>query len=280
MQAIEFPWNNFTDTVRDAIAEINVSHRATRTLAGPLHAESIYSKPIETANGIEYRIRKELHKLTEKEIAGEQIIDHTIRAIVQAKYKELGGKKPNMVFADPDNHPTTASGVPIHKVRIRVDAKARSIGKGVRQRYIASGKDSNFASMVYAILDEDGNEVRWEHEIITRLEAHERLNANRGKPGESVLAPAPDEPRQFKFALVKNDMLELDGPDGERFLYRVQSLSASEIQLCEHNIPNIRGANRTPFNRITGINSLRTRNAVVVTVTSIGQVRAKRHAAT
>lgn len=281
LQSIEEPWKGgFKSQVRDAIERMYVSHRSTRTLAGPLHAESIYSKPRGEPGKPEFRIRKELTKLSAKEIEGDQIVDPHVRELVQQKFQELGGGLPSKVFADITKRPClpnkNGAPIPIHRVRIRVDAKPRSIGQGPRQRYVASGKDSNFASMVYAVLDKDGKETKWVHEIIDRLTAHERLSANRKQPGEKVLIPDEQNgKRRFKFALLKNDMLLLEGPNGTDELYRVQSLSADEIQLCEHNTTNVEKKLRTEWNRIRSVDALRKRRASPVHVNPIGEIALK-----
>jgi CRISPR-associated endonuclease Csn1 len=277
LPGIETPWAGFEAEVREAIERIRVSHRSTRTLAGPLHAESIYSKPHGEPGKPEFRIRKELTKLSAKEIEGDQIVEPSVRLLVQQKFKALGGGLPSKVFAKVEDRPClpnkNGEPIPIHRVRIRVDAKPRSIGQGPRQRYVASGKDSNFASMVYAVLDKAGKETKWIHEIIDRLTAHERWSANRKQPGEKILIPDEQNgKRRFKFALMKNDMLLLEGPDGGDELYRVQKLSANEIQLCEHNRTTVGPTDRTSWNRISSIDTLQKRNARKVLVTPDGEI--------
>lgn len=280
LSGLQDPWPGFVANAREVIERINVSHRPTRTLAGPLHAESIYSKNHGDGKQPEHRIRKELTKLTTKEIEGDQIVDPKIRALVQAKFEELGRGLPSKVFSDPRNHPVIPpkkpGGVatPIHKVRLRTDAKPRAIGKGVRARYVASGKDSNYASMVYAVLNKDGTEKKWVHEIVDRLTAHELLSTHRKQSGERVLIPdEQDGKRRFKFWLMKNDSVLLTDPDGTERIYRVQSLSANDIQLCPHNELSIRGdARDTRTNSIRTADSFRKRNARKVTVTPIGAV--------
>jgi CRISPR-associated endonuclease Csn1 len=196
-------------------------------------------------------------------------------------------------------------GSPIFKVRLVTDTKPRTVGKGSRQRQVASGKDSNYATMIYAIHDMDGKEIRWEHEIITRLDAHLRLSANgggrgrrkganrdddKGEPAEQILTPrtsgevrdmvdAPfklkaGETVRFLFALVKNDMVELDGPDEKRVVYRLQKLSVSELQLCEHVRGTIANDERTPWNRITSLATLKNRNIRVLQLDPLGRVQA------
>lgn len=282
-ESIQWPWANFKNDVAFAIEAINVSHRPTHTLAGPLHAETIYSKNFGTEKKPEYRVRKHLSKLTPKEISGDQIADVNVRAAVQKKWEQLGKGKPDKLWAidgeDEENFPRLtgqnkkSGGSIIRKVRITTDAKPRTVGKGAKARNYASGKDSNYASLIYAVLDKDGNEARWEHEILDRLTAHQNFSQNHGKSGEKVIIPHETENRKFKFALRKNDMLFVQGPDGTEVLYRVQAVSQNEIQLCEHQIPNIRGGQRTPWNRITGTDNLRKRRARPVTVTPAGEIQ-------
>lgn len=284
-EAIQWPWASFKNDVAFAIESINVSHRPTHTLAGPLHAETIYSKNFGTEKRPEFRIRKHLSKLTPKEISGDQIVDPNVRKAVQEKWEQLGKGKPDKLWGidDPneENFPRLtgkngrnpkSEGAIIRKVRIVTDAKPRTVGKGPKARNYASGKDSNYASLIYAIVDKDGKEVRWEHEILDRLTAHQIYSQNRRKSGEKVLIPAETETRKFKFALRKNDMLLLQGPDGTDFLYRVQKFSQNEIQLCEHHLSTVTNDQRTPWNRITSVDNLRKRGARLVTVTPIGEI--------
>jgi CRISPR-associated endonuclease Csn1 len=341
------PWDNFLETVGRSIDQIIVSHRPTRRIAGPLHAETNYSKPFVkhekpptavNAGGkgkasrpkppvVQYRVRKSLDKLTEKDILSEAIADPNVRAAVQQKYEELcalattkADRTPAKMWSDLakiDNFPRLSAsekrlkkgestlGSPIFKVRLVTDTKPRTVGKGSRQRQVASGKDSNYATMIYAIHDMDGKEIRWEHEIITRLDAHLRLSANgggrgrrkganrdddKGEPAEQILTPrtsgevrdmvdAPfklkaGETVRFLFALVKNDMVELDGPDEKRVVYRLQKLSVSELQLCEHVRGTIANDERTPWNRITSLATLKNRNIRVLQLDPLGRVQA------
>jgi CRISPR-associated endonuclease Csn1 len=160
--------------------------------------------------------------------------------------------------------------IPIHKVRVRIDKQPRTIGEGLRERRIISGTGSNYASMIYAELDEKGNEVRWFDKIVTRLEAYERLSANRSKQGEKVLIPEESETRRFKFSLRRNDALLLEGPDGKDILYRIQNISKGDIQLCEHIFPIV--PKQDKWNRIRSMDTLRRRNIRRVIVSPIGEV--------
>lgn len=127
--------------------------------------------------------------------------------------------------------------------------------------------------MIYALLDKDGNESKWIHEIINRLDAHELLSKNHKKSGEKVLIPdEQDGQRRFKFALRINDMLLLDGPEGGDVLYRVQSTSINEIQLCPHSRLSIRGKERDVWTQIQTTDNLRKRNLRLVEISPIGEL--------
>ena len=155
-ESVKEPWAGFLGDVTESINAVVVSHRPTRTLPGNLHAESLYSKPHTDENGkVHHRIRKSIAKLSAADLKNERIVNPTIHQLIIEKLDELGESKPEKAFADEANHPhlTARDGrkIPIHKVRIAVDVKARAVAEGPRQRYVGSAKDSNFASMIYAV---------------------------------------------------------------------------------------------------------------------------------
>ena len=135
-----------------------------------------------------------------------------------------------------------------------------------------------FASMIYAVADENGHEVKWEPKVITCLEAYERLNRNQKLAGECILIPAAydfddEKVRVFKFALCKNDALLLQAKDGEHVLYRVQKLSRGEIQLCPDLSATIQRTSQTKWNRINQVDNLRKWNCRPVFVSATGRIR-------
>lgn len=279
--SVRLPWSSFKDDLADQLKRIWVSHRPTRTVAGPLHAETIYSRNFGTGAKPEFRVRKHLSKLTAREISGEQIVDPHVRLAVQQKFEELGRELPSKLWGDESNvanFPMLVGAKPggkgsiIRKVRLRTDAKPRPVGEGARRRFYASGKDSNYAALIYARIDEGGSETRWEHEIVDRLTANRELSAHKHAEGEKVLIPRETPTRRFKFALCKNDMLLAHDENGIEQLYRVQKFSANEIQLCEHTKGTVEKRERTPWNRITSVDNLRKRKARPVHVSPAGDI--------
>ncbi len=311
------PWPEFHTDAANAVLGIIVSHRPERGIAGKLHADTVYSKPFSVAaKAVEHRIRKSLDKLKKEDIESDAIVDPAVRTAVQAKFAELCAAAASPSAATPEKfwnnkalvdrfprlQPSTrrkvtgseAGGSIIFSVRLRVRTKPLTIGHESRKRYVAPAADSNFASMIYEIRGHEGNVVRWDHELISRLEAHQRLVAAQAtgagnNDGEKILLPRtaaeiramqaapfrlkPNEEVVHICTLRKNDMIELDGPNGERTVYRIQSLSSSEIQLCEHEVPLVTGKDRNTTNRITSIDGLRRRSLRLLTVSPSGEVR-------
>ena len=102
------PWPLFVDDAREAINAVNVSYRVNRRVSGALHQETLYGKPQrqrgENGKEAEFRhVRKPLQNMSSDEI--ENIVDPTIRGLVQAKLEEIGGD-PKKVFSDPLTTPT------------------------------------------------------------------------------------------------------------------------------------------------------------------------------
>jgi|GEM_PF-163874 len=344
--AKELPWPTFHEDAVQAIQGIIVSHRPQRAIGGPLHAETYYSKPLpapapvesDGARGkggrskvTEHRVRKSIDSLKKKDIEGDAIVDLAVRAAVQRKYAELASAAGSASAADPKklwgNRADTrrfprlppsraksgrsgeAGGSIIFKVRVRTSVNAKTVGKGVTQRYVAAGVDANFAAMVYEIASADGRSLRWVHEVVTRLDAHQKLverrrllreSSSKGEAlgaigqtvsesfGELILLPRTrddfatmsnppfavkaDDSIRFVCAFRKNDLLELDVSDG-RLIYRVQNFSTGEIQLCEHFRQIVDKKDRNTSNRITATDALRRRRLRVVHVTPSGEIR-------
>ena len=287
----EEPWSDFLPQVREVIMAIDgvrqaVSHRVNHKLAGPLHADTLYS-PLKThADGsTAHHVRKALHKLSLTEVTGDKIVDPIIRALVQQQFERLkatGLKDPAKAFAEPGNHPylTTKKGglIPIHKVRLAVDVKPRTVGKGHRERFVAPTGGSNHHTVIAAKLDAAGNEVKWEQKLVTRLEAYLRLRDRKqsGSGGADVIQRNLGKDYRFKFFLMPNDCVEMDDASGQRQVYRVcsisQTASQNEIQFLEQNDARKIGEARSSSNRLTSIDTLRKRKARKVRVTPLGEI--------
>lgn len=220
---VDEPWENFVNTVREKVDEINVSHRQSRRVAGKLHAETNYSRP--TGPTGERRVRKELAKLSEKEV--ERIIDLKVRAAVEARIKELGLKPKGTArqytdFADPQTHPFTITKAgnknPIHKVRLASSEKPWAVGNGVRERFVTSTKGSNHHAVIAK-----GADGKWTDEVVPLLDLRPDLaRAKRPHGGTS-------------FTLAAGEFIVKRGGDGTERLFRVVKLSAGKIGIIGHS---------------------------------------------
>ena len=279
---VDEPWPAFRDQVADAVDRIIVSHRQSRKVSGPLHNDTIYSKPIDGKP----RVRKELQKLSPPEIRDGRIIDKRALAAIRDKLKELGKPDPTsrdigQIFSDPANLPLVRGHdgrvVKLRKVRVTTDPGQRRIGKPGTERYISTM--GNHHASIFARIGPDGSEVEWQDSPSSLLDAYQRLGS---KPPRPVVdrTPPPQWKGEwvFKFSLAKGDLVEMDLPDGSgRAVYKVSSISKGDIRMVLHNdarpVPEINALPVDAGFRIRPIDRLRRRAAKKVLVTYLGEVR-------
>lgn len=129
------PWDNFRESVRAALAKINISHKVQRKVSGPLHEDTFYGPVKEAKNNHTFVLRKPLTSLSPNEIT--KIRDKAIRQIIINHLTQAGlevgrAKKPDgpkLKAALSDIR--MPSGVPIRKVRLLKDDKTiMAIRKG------------------------------------------------------------------------------------------------------------------------------------------------------
>ncbi|MGH9355158.1 MAG: type II CRISPR RNA-guided endonuclease Cas9, partial [Terriglobia bacterium] len=117
--ALEGPWPDFVESVRNEVERIVVSHRVSRKVSGALHEETIYSPPIRRSDGTKERhVRKLLASFTKSEL--EAIVDSGVKQIVLQKLEELGGDLKRFKDERSLPHFTASDGrrIAIKKVRI------------------------------------------------------------------------------------------------------------------------------------------------------------------
>ncbi len=226
------PWSDFIDSVRPHIENLNVSHRPSHKLSGPLHEETLYSKPYKYGLGNKdyVSIRKPLGKLSAKDIPA--IVDPAVRAAVEKKLAELGGDlgQLNALSSLPAEdwerlpHLLARDGrkIPIRKVRVRKPMKPVSVGQGPRERYVQPG--NNHHVEIFARLDGQGREVAWEGLPVSLLDAIQR---RRQKQPVVCRRYGEDGQHQFKFSLMGGDIVEISGGDRPG-LYRVRTIASNE----------------------------------------------------
>ncbi|GJQ29524.1 MAG: hypothetical protein HBSAPP03_14080 [Phycisphaerae bacterium] len=236
-EQIDPPWDGFREQVEAMIERVIVSHRQSRKVTGPLHDQSIYSRPI-GPNG-EHRIRKELHKLTVSEIRDGKIVDvralEAIRAVVRSK---LGTDSPKpqdvtKLFADPANAPLVKGHdgrmVRLRKVRVRADA-GRRIGRDDKATARWVQPANNHHTVIVEVRDAKGR-VKWEDRPVQLLDAYARQAAGRPIVDRSVM-----EGERFLFSLAPGEFVEIDTPGNatRRAVYRIASISEGDNELKLH----------------------------------------------
>jgi len=231
-ERLPLPWEGFRDQVAMRINDINVSHRATRKVCGPLHNETAYG-PTKEKNKFVYR--KELTALKGPMI--KNIRDKTIQTLIKNRLA--------VFMLDPENPPkdipkevfaqtlTMPKGVPIKRVRITetfnnlIPINSMNNRHGQPYRYVNPGANHHLEIV------EDLTTHKRFAVAVTMFEAAERIRKK-----EPIVNHDHGCDKRFIMSLCKNDMFLLKIDD--RFvLHRVQKLNVNQIALRPHNIATI-----------------------------------------
>jgi CRISPR-associated endonuclease Csn1 len=259
---VDPPWESFLREAAEAVQAINVSFRQSRRIRGKLHAESNYSRPIGPDG--QRRIRKELAKLTEKDV--ERIADPRIRQAVKDRIAELGLKPKGSPpvyggFADRATHPftTTADGrrVWIHKVRLIDNVNPRAVGRGGATRYVGSTQGSNHHTVIARAPD-----GTWTDTPVPLLDL---------KPSRTGTGRCPHG--GDRFTLAANEYVLMKDDQGQENLYRVENVSKGSIGIVLHTDGRSRDVRGKDWIRIRSIQKFIERGARKVTVTYLGEIR-------
>jgi CRISPR-associated endonuclease Csn1 len=234
---IEERIQSFRNEIKGVIEGIQVSHRPKHKMSGELHDETNYGKPYKDGKKDVVHIRKGVAGLSTNDIA--DIADPEVKKAVEAKLQELGDLAACEKNKDWPMLPKS-SGVPIRKVRLKKVLKVREIGNEVKRRYVA--ESSNHHVAIYAQLDTQGKEKRWEGVIVSLLEAYERKSiANKSEAYRKnhritpiIMKNLPDAQNQpFKFSLMGGDTVKTEIDYDERGklypagIYRVRTIAAN-----------------------------------------------------
>jgi CRISPR-associated endonuclease Csn1 len=220
-EVLSDPWPHFRQTIKDAVAQVKVSHRVSRRVSGALHEDTIYG-PTNTA-GV-YTYRKPLASLTPPMI--DDIRDPAIRRLVAQRLQAHGidpataKKIPAEVWKLPLCMP---SGIPVKKVRLlKRDESIRAIRGGT-----ACVKPGSLHHL--CLFELPGAKGRPEREAIfvTMLDALDRVRVR-----QSVIERQhPRRPgAQFLMSLSANEMLLLEH-DGKEDLYRFETAASTSEQM-------------------------------------------------
>lgn len=243
---IEERIQSFRNEIKGVIEGIHVSHRPKHKMSGELHDETNYGKPYKDGKKDVVHIRKGVDGLSANDIAN--IADDEVKKAVEAKLQELGDLATCEKNKDWPTLPK-GGGVPIRKVRLKKVLKVTPIGDEAKRRYVA--ESSNHHVAIYAQLDAQGKEKRWEGIIVSLLEAYERKSiANRSEAYRKhhritpiILKNLPDAQNQpFKFSLMGGDTVKTESDYDERGklyaagIYRVRTIAANgQVSLLKIN---------------------------------------------
>jgi CRISPR-associated endonuclease Csn1 len=223
------PWDRLLDDARKSVLSLIVSHRQHKRLNGPLHADSNYSV-VQIEGKSRAKKREPLERLTDKAIESEDIVDPTIRQIVQNSYRQLkaihgAGKLPKDVFAAIENHPfienRDGTKTPIHSVRIWVREKPIQLRPGDRTRNVSSTGGSNFCAKILPILNATGDEVGWKDEVISRIDASRELFGETTENNEL-------------FRLFAHEHILMLDANKKLEVYKIKSVSSGDYEVRAH----------------------------------------------
>ncbi len=258
--ALPEPWPQFREAVEAAVNAINVSHRVSRKVSGPLHEDTIYGP---TRIPGEFACRKPLEALTLDMVRA--IRDPVIRQLVVSRLRAHGidpdagnAKIPAAVWKEPL---CMASGVRVSKVRlIRRDLTIRPL----RGRTACVKPGSLHHLCIFEVTDPKGR-TRREAVFVSMLEAMNRLRMR--VPVISRTHPSSPDAR-FVMSLSRGEML-LGTFAGQEHLvsFRTAASTQGQIYCMLHTDARPSGVARK---LVANANTLRARK---VTVDPIGRIR-------
>jgi len=264
------PWPTFRQSVIDAVAQINVSHRVQRRVSGALHKETIYGPVREkTVRGElvqrdgEFVVRKPLESLTLAMI--EDIRDTAIRDLVVRRLKdrhiEFGRGSKGSIGKDVwQPQLAMPSGIPVKKVRIiKRDDTIQSIRGGTA--YVKPGSIHHLCIFEWA---EKGKRKR-DAIFVTRLEAINRIK--RKEPIIQRIHPQRPDAR-FVMSLSPGEMVLAKFKDKEILATLVTSVSTEKKMRFVAHTDARKSTDVNPFRASIG-----TFSGKKVTVDPLGRIR-------
>jgi CRISPR-associated endonuclease Csn1 len=264
------PWPQFLEHVKAAIEPIIVSHRVDRKLAGPLHEETLYSRPLQAADQTVYRVRKGIETIREADL--EEITDPVLRNTIAAALRGEPAGKP---FATPDSHPVArAPHAAVERVRRLRRVASRTpvlLETAHAKRWVAPGSNHHMA--IYEVSDSKGE--RWQSEIVTRLEAHRRKHCQ-----EPIVRKTREDGARLVFTLRSGDIIRVPSDNGTVVFHVIGSASGDTIETKPvHDARpagEIRKAGKAGGRAVWSVAKLQKSGAVKVDVGVLGEITLNR----
>jgi CRISPR-associated endonuclease Csn1 len=268
-------WPAMLEESRASISRILASHHVSKKVRGGLHEETFYSKDHKHntdkgKNRVFKHVPVELPNLEAKKV--KDIVDSGARQAIETKLMELEEADPKKAFRNNENLPELVSKngntrIPIKKVKVRRTQNTIQIGNGKSERNVVSGNNHHMA--IYAELDENGNEKKWVGEVVTLLEAKERL-----KNGLPIVRRDPGPGRKFIMSVKCGDIFEMDFSHGRELIITravPQSKQLSFVRLNDARLQKDIKESHGWFSKQP--NTFRTSNPIKYTVDPLGRLR-------
>jgi CRISPR-associated endonuclease Csn1 len=261
------PWEGAVEEAAETVKKIIPVHRRSLNLSGPLHEETFYGHGPEKKTAV---IRTRLEDMTAND--ANKIVDPAVRNAVLAKLVELGEENPKKAFARPENRPllTGRDGRSrwVNSARIEIKLDTFSVGSGDNIRNVQS--ERNHHMEIYATFDEQGNEIKWDGEVVSLFEAYQRR-----KNRQSVIKKDFGQGKRFKFSLSSGDIVEMEAVKGKREIFVVRTVPLSkQIAFVKVNDARMKKDILKAVDWITKFpNTLRSTNCRKVFLTPFGEVR-------
>lgn len=261
------PYKKFYNELKAVIHKIISSHHISKKVRGALHEESIYGETPE--NGV-VSIKKSLDSITDKDVG--KIIDPAIKKIVEDKLSELGVKNPSKAFSSKENLPVLRKkdgsvSNTIKSVKIQTNLQTTELKKNGHIRHVKLG--NNHHMEIVAVLDKDGNEIKWEGYPVSLFDAKQRL-----KNGEPLIKKDFGAGRKFKFSLCCGDIIQRINNDAkELFVIRTvpQSKQIMFVRINDSRKQNEIKESKEWFSAHP--DSLRKANYNKIMINTLGEIR-------
>jgi CRISPR-associated endonuclease Csn1 len=267
------PWKGFLSEVNSKVDNIITVHHVSQKVRGSIHEDTFYGRG--TKKGT-IHLKRPLKDMKETEV--DEIVDPVIRKIVKEKLSELStvdikNKDPKKAFSSPENLPVmqlkNGDTKTIKSVRICRNQNVTTVGKGPKQRNVVLGNNHHIE--IVAVLDEKGNETKWEGHIVSLYEAYRRK-----KQGEPIIRKDFGERKLFKFSLSRGDYIEIEN-NGKIDIYVIRKLSNINPKLCQIFYIKPNDARIKKEIKQSGLSktseSLRKSDCKKLTITPFGEVR-------
>ena len=266
MQLMAEPLRRYRASAEDRLSKLVISHKPDHGFQDAMHNDTAYgvTGQRDTKGLMMLVTRKRLDALSPKDLAA--IVDDELRQFFVQQTEGLTGSAfiAAMLSLGSELSP------PVRSVRLATPMKDTSyvtIEHGEHHQHKKAYKsDGNYCYDIF--LDEKG---RWGGEVITTFTAYQLARSEKdwwrsrkGRDGQPLI-----------MRLRKGDMLEIDGPNGERRCVVIYKFSAGRVNMADHFEAN--ASARVRAKELPGYqmspSSLQKAGAVCVTVTPSGKVR-------